>query len=252
MSSVSCSVVTESLQPHQEAHQASLSMDSPGKNTGVGCHSLPQRIFLIQGSNPGLPQCRRILYHLNHQGRHFQWPVLFKLLMQCLWVLTVFPFTQVLSTVSCLLFQHASHHFYSLYKLFLNYFRGQWVYSWEDRWTGLIGRNESEIADLSCIFSFSQKYISAFSTKAVECDTSTVWLWLNSIFLPKWLLSSVKFSELSKNEANPKCLSVHCNLSMVPQPQAFMKAARVLRLAVIGWVEKTEGQMEASFEPQRF
>ena len=64
--------MTESLQPHQEAHQASLSMDSPGKNTGVGCHSLPQRIFLIQGSNPGLPHCRQILYHLNHQGRHFQ------------------------------------------------------------------------------------------------------------------------------------------------------------------------------------
>ena len=28
--------------------------DSPGKNTGVGCHFLPQRIFLSQGSNPCL------------------------------------------------------------------------------------------------------------------------------------------------------------------------------------------------------
>ena len=26
--------------------------DSPGKNTGVGCHTFPQGIFLIQGSNP--------------------------------------------------------------------------------------------------------------------------------------------------------------------------------------------------------
>ena len=26
--------------------------DSPGKNTGVGCHALLQRIFLTQGSNP--------------------------------------------------------------------------------------------------------------------------------------------------------------------------------------------------------
>ena len=198
MSSVSCSVVTDSLRPHQEAHQASLSMDSPGKNTGVGCHSLPQRIFLTQGSNPGLPHCRQILYRLNHRGRHFQWPVLFKPLMQCFWVLTVFPFTQVLSTVSRLLFQHASHRFYSFYKLFLNCFRGQWVYSWEDRWTGLVGSNESELADLSCTVSFSQIYFSAFSTKAVECDTSTGWLWLNSVFLPKWLLNSVKFSEFSK------------------------------------------------------
>ena len=28
--------------------------NSPSKNTGVGCHSLLQRIFLTQGSNPGL------------------------------------------------------------------------------------------------------------------------------------------------------------------------------------------------------
>ena len=27
-----------------------------------------QGIFLTQGSNPGLPHCRRILYHLSHQG----------------------------------------------------------------------------------------------------------------------------------------------------------------------------------------
>ena len=25
-------------------------------------------IFTTQGSNPGLPQCERILYHLSHQG----------------------------------------------------------------------------------------------------------------------------------------------------------------------------------------
>ena len=25
-------------------------------------------LFLTQGSNPGLPQCRWILYHLSHQG----------------------------------------------------------------------------------------------------------------------------------------------------------------------------------------
>ena len=41
--------------------------DSPGKNTGVGCHSLIQGIFQTQGSNPGLPHCRQILYHLSHQ-----------------------------------------------------------------------------------------------------------------------------------------------------------------------------------------
>ena len=42
--------------------------DSPGKNTGVGCHALLQGIFPTQGSNPGLPHCRQILYCLSHQG----------------------------------------------------------------------------------------------------------------------------------------------------------------------------------------
>ena len=42
--------------------------DPPGKNTGVGCHALRHGIFLTQGSNPGLPHCRLILYHLSHQG----------------------------------------------------------------------------------------------------------------------------------------------------------------------------------------
>ena len=42
--------------------------DSPGKNTGVGCHALFQGTFPTQGSNPCLPHCRQILYCLSHQG----------------------------------------------------------------------------------------------------------------------------------------------------------------------------------------
>ena len=42
--------------------------DSPGMNTGMGCHALLQGIFPIQGSNAGLLHCRRILYQLNYQG----------------------------------------------------------------------------------------------------------------------------------------------------------------------------------------
>ena len=40
--------------------------NSPSKNTGVGCHSLLQAIFLTQGLNPGLLHCRQILYCLSH------------------------------------------------------------------------------------------------------------------------------------------------------------------------------------------
>ena len=45
------------------------SWDSPGKNTGVGCHALLQGVFLTQGSNPchlRLLHCRQILYPLSH------------------------------------------------------------------------------------------------------------------------------------------------------------------------------------------
>ena len=45
--------------------------NSPGQNTGVGSLSLLQTIFPTQGSNPGLPRCRQILYQLNHKGSPF-------------------------------------------------------------------------------------------------------------------------------------------------------------------------------------
>ena len=47
---------------------SSVHGDSPGKNTGAGCHALLQGIFPTQRSNSGLPHCRWILYHLSHQG----------------------------------------------------------------------------------------------------------------------------------------------------------------------------------------
>ena len=42
--------------------------NSPGKNTGVGCHYLLQGIFLMQGFSPGLLHCRQILYSLSYHG----------------------------------------------------------------------------------------------------------------------------------------------------------------------------------------
>ena len=40
--------------------------NSPGQSTGVGSHSFLQGIFPTQGSNPGLPHCRWLLYQLSH------------------------------------------------------------------------------------------------------------------------------------------------------------------------------------------
>ena len=46
---------------------SSVHGDSAGKNTGVGPHAFLQGIFTTQESNPGLPHCRWVLYHLSHQ-----------------------------------------------------------------------------------------------------------------------------------------------------------------------------------------
>ena len=59
------SVVSDSLGPHG-LHSPG---NSAGQNTGVGSFSL------LQGSNPGLPHCRQILYQLSHKGspRTLEW-----------------------------------------------------------------------------------------------------------------------------------------------------------------------------------
>ena len=55
--------------------------DSPGKNTGEGCHVLLEGIFPTQGSNPGLPPCRQILYQLSYQGSFIVKSMVFPIVM---------------------------------------------------------------------------------------------------------------------------------------------------------------------------
>ena len=63
--------MSNSLQPHGLYSP----WTSPGQNTGVGSLSLLQEIFPTQGSIPGLPHCRQILYQLSHKGspRILEW-----------------------------------------------------------------------------------------------------------------------------------------------------------------------------------
>ena len=63
VTSESFQVVSNSLQPHGLYSP----WNYPGQNTGVGNCSLLQGIFPTQGSNAGLPHCRRILYQLSHK-----------------------------------------------------------------------------------------------------------------------------------------------------------------------------------------
>ena len=60
--------MSDSVRPHRrQPTRLHCPWDSPGKNTGVGCHSLLLGIFPTQGSKPGLLYCRQILYCLSHQ-----------------------------------------------------------------------------------------------------------------------------------------------------------------------------------------
>ena len=73
--SVSGSVLFDSLQPMDCSRLRPARLlspwDSPGKDAGVGCHSLLQGIFPTQGSNLDLLHCRQTLYLLSHRG---SWP----------------------------------------------------------------------------------------------------------------------------------------------------------------------------------
>ena len=67
--SESHSVVSNSLQSYGlQPTRLLCPWDSPGKNTGVGSHSLLQGVFPTQGSNQGVLHCRQILCHPSHQG----------------------------------------------------------------------------------------------------------------------------------------------------------------------------------------
>ena len=56
------SVVSDSLQPHGLGlARLFCPWNSPGKNTGAGCHFLLQEIFPTQGLNSYLLHCRQIL-----------------------------------------------------------------------------------------------------------------------------------------------------------------------------------------------
>ena len=78
------------MAPWTVARQASL--ESSRQEYWSGCHSLLQGIFPTQGSNPGIPCCRQILYHLSHQGNPH---ILCKIFI--MYILWIFFFSWIIS-----------------------------------------------------------------------------------------------------------------------------------------------------------
>ena len=67
--------ITQSCHVSLRPHRLYSPWNSLGQNTGVGSRPLLQGFFPTQGSNPGLPRCRHILYQLSNQGspRILEW-----------------------------------------------------------------------------------------------------------------------------------------------------------------------------------
>ena len=74
--------------------------DSPGKNTGVGCHVLLQGVFLTQGSSPSLLHYGWILYHLSHREALWQFfitgGIMYTLLFFCrIFIIPAFSYLSI-------------------------------------------------------------------------------------------------------------------------------------------------------------
>ena len=77
--------------------------DFPGKNTGMGCHTLLQGIFPTQELNPGVWHWRLILYSLSHQGSSGSINWFFSFLGSFLFLLLWMPgnFNRILLILYC-------------------------------------------------------------------------------------------------------------------------------------------------------
>ena len=100
--SESRSVVSDSLQPHGLYSP----WNSAGQNTWVGSLSLLQGIFPIQGSNPGFPCCRQILYQLSHKGS--------PMLLRAVKMMLIRPISRWLSELTAVSKCGPSLHLYTL------------------------------------------------------------------------------------------------------------------------------------------
>ena len=114
--SESCSVVSDSLR----SHRLCSPWNSPGQNTGAGSLPLLQGIFPTQGSNPGLPHCRRNgnREHVLFMFAVSTWHNIFEICLLCClhqWLVRLVVWNHIL------LYDHVSTLFVSSHGRF-NYF----------------------------------------------------------------------------------------------------------------------------------
>ena len=90
---------------------------SPGLNTGLGSLFLLQGIFPTQGSNPGLPHCRWILYYLSHKGSP-SLGVNYLILQICIKILVIYTYSEIQSVAfffSVNFYEGSIHRYYRMH-----------------------------------------------------------------------------------------------------------------------------------------
>jgi len=100
--------------------------NSLDQNTGEGSHSLCQGIFPRQGSNSGLPHCKMILYHLNHQESPETLYLTQILFSYILFQVLGYPIKRLWEALLNPSLETSWSHFQLIICLFI-YFSGQWV-----------------------------------------------------------------------------------------------------------------------------
>ena len=88
--------------------------NSPGKNTGVGFHSLLQGLSTTQGLNPGFLHFRQIFYCLSHQGSPFYMYMLQTYMCMC--IIHTYTYTHM-HTCMCDVHIHMHIYVYHLYSV---------------------------------------------------------------------------------------------------------------------------------------
>ena len=106
--------------------------DSPAKKVGGGSDSIPQGIFPTQGLNPYPPHCRRILYHLSHQGSPvvIHTKVIYSLVQTLLsrWVQNAYlPFQAWMQCLSSATYQPQGHEGEAVLQAYLNNFPRKFI-----------------------------------------------------------------------------------------------------------------------------
>ena len=124
-------IIWATREDQSESFSKCLTLCDPDQDTGVGSQSLLQGIFLTLASNPGLPHCWQILYHLSHQESTYTYSTSvasFLFLPFSLWVTLIIDVLYILDLSSLSLIPFFIHDFNFFHFIFLAMYLNSFLY----------------------------------------------------------------------------------------------------------------------------